>query len=96
LVNQVAHRDLAQIDWYALKDADGKRKHIDDVLQWCRKHAAMGRAGLLLEVMAETKDQSIFLEAAREIVASHTKDVTAILIKRQDAFPAAQAEFARL
>ena len=96
LMDRAAKRELAQLEAYYAKDAEGRRKHLDDVAEWCRKHATMPRGEFLLEVLAETADRDAFAEAAEEAVAKHVDGTVPVLIKRLGSFPGTEGWIARL
>ena len=90
IINDVAKRDLARLDAFCEKDAAGKRKHLDQILQWCREHGGQSREEYLLKALAEAKTWRDFGPAAAEAVSKRIQATLPTLVKRFGTFPSVE------
>jgi hypothetical protein len=86
----VAKHDLTQLDAFSAKDEAGKRKHLDDILQWCREHGGQTREQFLLGTLAEAKTWESFAPAAGEAVSRRLQGALPVLVKRFGTFSTAE------
>ncbi|HVY60963.1 MAG TPA: hypothetical protein VHF22_04885, partial [Planctomycetota bacterium] len=96
LVNEVAHRDLADLETYAGLDPAGRKAHIEKILAWCAENAGKTRAELLLETLRAAKEWREFAAAAGEAVHDKVPGTLPVLVSRTADFPANRARIARL
>ena len=96
IVNEVAKRDLAQLDAFSAMDAQGKQKQLDTILQRCRQNAGRSRADIVLHTMMETADWHEFEQLATEALRKREAAAVPVLVKRFDDFTSFQEQIARL
>ena len=90
IINHVARRDLAQLEEFSALDAQGKRKHLDKILQWCREHGGQTREEFLLRTLTEARAWQDFAPAASEAVAKRLRIAQPVLLRRVGRFHVAR------
>ena len=96
LINNAAKRDLAELQKYFSLDADGKKKHIAGILDWCKANAGKTRDQLLMEIIGQSKDWREFENASKEAIQLHLADVQPAMLKRTADFKDRAGDFAEL
>lgn len=96
LINDAAKRDLADLRKYAEEDADGKKQHIEHILEFCKQNAGKTREQLLLEIVGQSKLWREVGSAASEAAHLHLPGALPALIKRATDFTDNQGDIAEL
>ncbi len=82
IVDDAAKCDLAQLQEFDRLDEQGRRKHLDAILEWCRCNADKTEKQLLLQSLAEEKDWYPFKRAANEAAEKGLTEALPILVRR--------------
>ncbi|MGD0089898.1 MAG: hypothetical protein ABSE73_08250 [Planctomycetota bacterium] len=96
VVNDAAHRDLAELGAYFALDDAGKKQHIQKILDWCKTNSAKTREQLLLEVLETSKDWREVGRGAGEAVRGKVVKAFPLLARRMSDFPKNRADIAEL
>ncbi|MCX7425394.1 MAG: hypothetical protein NTW96_07175 [Planctomycetia bacterium] len=96
IVNGVAKHDLAQLSEFLPLDEQGRQRHIDSILEWCRQHAGKSGNELLLQSLAEAKRWREFKWAADEAAEKRLTDALPIFVRRFTDFDHCQDDIAEL
>jgi hypothetical protein len=96
IVNDAAKRDLAEMAKFNALDEAGRKKHLDDIVAWCKANAGKTRAELIIATLKETKDWRQLHAVAAEAVQSKVAGAGSVLIERMDDFPKQRGELAEL
>jgi hypothetical protein len=96
IVNDIAKRELAELEKFSGLDEVGQKKHIEAILDWCRANAGKSRADLLLDTIARDKKWREVELAAMEAIRSRVPGAGSVLIERVPDFPDEHAVIAEL
>ena len=96
LVDGAAKRNLAQLRTFTALDEQGRRKHLDAILDWCHRNAGKTGTNLLLQSLASTQNVNEFLRAANEAGEKRLLDALPILMRRFGDFGRCQADVAEI
>lgn len=96
IVNDAAHRDLAQLRQFMDLDANGRQAHLGKLLAWCRENSGKTRTQLVLQTLADSKEWPEFQKAAGEAVRLKLTEAYPQLARRVADFPESQDDVAEL
>jgi hypothetical protein len=82
LVDSVAKHDLARLGTFTGLDETGRRRHLDEIVEWCRRNAKMSERELLFKSLAETWSWHEFKMAADAAVERRLAGTLPILVRR--------------
>src|SRR5262249_30871788 len=86
LVNDAAARDLADLNTFSGLDEEGRKKHLEKILTWCKANAGKTRDDLLLDAARTAEGWREFAGAAGELVAARKAEVLPVLLARAKDF----------
>jgi hypothetical protein len=96
VVDEVALRDLADLDKYSRLNRAGKKAHLENILQWCRAHSATPRSDLLLQVIRTAPQWENLMRQAAEAFEANVRGALDALSRRMNEFPDHRENFAEL
>jgi hypothetical protein len=96
LINNAAARDLADLGTFNGLDEEGRKKHLEKILAWCKTHANMTRVELLLDGAATAEDYREFHAAAAELLRTKEAKVLPVLVARTKDFPKMRGEIVEM
>ena len=90
VINNAADRDLAQFPAYTKLDRQGRRRHLDAILDWCRRNADKTQEELLLDTLATVDDGEYFRRAVAMAALMELTDALPVAADRFEDFPQEQ------
>ncbi len=87
VINDTAKRDLSHLEVFDRLDEEERKKHLETILDWCRRNAGRTEKDLLVESLAEVKDWRDFEKAARFAVQKHVVETLPVIAGRLKDFP---------
>ncbi|MBI4613852.1 MAG: hypothetical protein HY720_09600 [Planctomycetes bacterium] len=96
IVNEVARRDIANLGTYWSLDAEGRRRHVEAVLSWCRENASRTPRGLAIETLQASSTWSDFESAAREAAREKWAEALSTVAARLDDWKHREGDVAEL
>ena len=96
IVNQAAQRDLARLRTYTRLDEEGRKKHLQRIMDWCKANAGKSRDELVLETLDSSAKWPEFHAAAKDAVRHKNTQALTLLINRIDDFPQERGKIAEL
>lgn len=96
IVNDIAKRNLANLEGYEALDAEGQKRHIQAILAWCKENAGKTDEQLILATMHTSSEWREFGKAAAEAVHERYKSALSVLVERAVDFPEKKDDVAKL
>ena len=96
IINGAAKHDLAQLSKFSVLDKQGRQRHIDSILDWCRRNARKSEKELLLQSLAEAKTWREFKQAADETAEDRLTEALPTFVRRFADFDRCQGDIAEL
>lgn len=82
IINDVAKRDLANLEKFTRLSDKGRKLHIQQMISWCEENASKTKKDLLLDTLRKTDDWVEFDIAASEASEAGIDEILPIIEKR--------------
>lgn len=86
IIDDTAKKELSNLSKYYQLKEEGRKKHIQDILEWCETNKNLSRKDLVLKTLKETKNWHEFSKNTREAIAGKYSDTLLILIDAYSRF----------